>query len=347
MKKVLVAMSGGVDSSVVALKLKQSGFLCCGATAIMYNSGQETPIYLSRAQKVCKQLGIEHVTLDYREEFKEKVIKPFIKTYEKGATPNPCILCNIYFKFGKLFEYAKNNNFDYFATGHYARVCYDSLKKRWLLKKSKNKDKDQTYFLYFLQQEQLEKILFLLEDLDKDVVKQIAKENGFESYKIKESQDICFVEGKKYSSFIREHTRKEWPQGNFVDVSGQVLGKHNGIINYTIGQRKGIGLSFKEPMFVQKIDFLRNEVVLSKEEELFTKIAFAKNLRFICKENLKDEFRCSLKIRYRQKEEEAIVFRVEKDLVKIVFEKKQRAVAKGQAVVFYSGEDVLGGGELC
>ncbi len=347
MKKVVIAMSGGVDSSVVALKLKEEGFLCHGVTGVMYNEKKETPIYALRARRVCEQLGIKHTILNFTDEFKEKVINPFIKTYEEGKTPNPCILCNINFKFGRIFEYAMSLNYDYFATGHYARNIFDKEKKRWILKKSKNSNKDQTYFLYFLKQNQLERILFPLENLDKSVVKEIALKHGFESAKVKESQDICFVGGIKYSNFIKNNSNKKWEAGDFVDVNGKKLGVHNGIINYTIGQRKGIGLSFKEPMFVKEIDSFSNSVVLSTEKELFEDTILAKNLNYIAIEGLNEKINCSAKVRYRQNEEEATIYKERDDLVKIVFKNPQRAIARGQAVVFYDGEDVLGGGEIC
>ena len=349
MKKILVAMSGGTDSSVTALILKNKGFYIEGVTAIFHNNGSGLPSYVEKANRVCEKIGIKHRVLNFEEEFKEKVIGNFIKVYEEGKTPNPCILCNKTFKFGEILNYALNSNFTHIATGHYAKIIYSEQEKRWLLKKSNNVLKDQSYFLYFLTQTQLKHTLFPLEDHNKDEVKKIAVENGlFKQDEIKESQDICFVEGKKYSKFIKENGGfKGFLKGNFIDVNGKVLGQHNGIVNYTIGQRKGIGLSFREPMFVKEIDYVKNEIVLGKEEELFEKTLTAKNINLIKEETLKEPIICTAKVRYKQKEEKAKAWQPNQNTLKVEFEKSQRAIAKGQAVVLYDEEGfVLGGGEI-
>ena len=347
MKSVLVAMSGGVDSSVAALKLKQQGFNCAGVTALMHkNEKEKEPFYVELARQVCKQINIKHFTLDFSKEFKETVIKNFIDCYEEGKTPNPCILCNRFFKFGKILEFAKSLNFNYIATGHYAKIFYSAEKNRWLLKKSQNRFKDQSYFLYFLSQNQLKKTLFPLEDMDKKEVKKIAEKNNFLAHKLKESQDICFITEKKYSNFIKKNSLKKQQSGEFLDESGKVLGLHKGIINYTIGQRKGIGISFKKPMFVKKIDHIKNQIILCEEEQLFSNSLTAKNVNLISFENLNEPIFCKARVRYNQVEQDAILKKQENNLFSVTFKKKQRAIAKGQAVVFYNEDEVLGGGEI-
>lgn len=349
MKKVLVAMSGGVDSSVTALILKSKGFYCEGVTAIFHNKEEGLPEYVKNAKKICEKINIKHTVLNFEEEFKKEVIGNFIKVYEEGKTPNPCILCNKTFKFGKILNYALNSNFTHIATGHYAKIKYSEKENRWLLKRSNNSLKDQSYFLYFLTQNQLKHTLFPLEDYNKNQVKEIAVENRlFKAEKIKESQDICFVEGVKYSKFIKENGGvKGFLKGNFVNTSGEVLGKHNGIVNYTIGQRKGIGISFKNPMFVKEINHAKNEIVLAEEEELFSKTLIAKNINLIKQDFLTKPLNCYAKVRYKQKEEKAKVWQLNQNTLKIEFEKNQRAIAKGQAVVLYDEEGfVLGGGEI-
>lgn len=347
MKSVLVLMSGGVDSSVAALKLKELGFNCAGVTAIMHKKEEEKePFYVKLAKGVCEQLKIKHFVLNFSKEFKEKVIKNFISCYEQGKTPNPCILCNSFFKFGKILEFAKSLNFNYIATGHYAKIFYSTNKKRWLLKKSKNQLKDQSYFLYFLTQSQLKRTLFPLEDMDKTTVKKIAKENNFLAHKLKESQDICFITEKKYSNFIKKNSLKKQQPGEFLDTNQNFLGLHKGIINYTIGQRKGIGLSFKKPMFVKKINPVKNQIILSEEEELFSSSLIAKNVNLISVKDIKEPVFCKAKIRYNQLEQDAILTKQEDGFFRVDFKKKQRAIAKGQAVVFFKDDLVLGGGEI-
>ena len=345
MKKVLVAMSGGVDSSVVALKLKEKGFLCEGITAIMSKKGPFD--FVKRAQSVCEKIKIKHNVVDFSKEFEKEVIEKFIKTYEEGKTPNPCILCNKHFKFKRLLDLAKQKGFDFLATGHYAKIVKDEEENRFFLTKSKNVNKDQSYFLYFLNQEQLKSVLFPLEDLDKEYVKKIALQKGFESAKVKESQDICFVGKEKYHEYIRKNSNINWLPGKFVNEEGKVLGQHKGVINYTVGQRKGIGLSFKEPMFVKQIDPIKNEVVLSNEIGLFQNVVFAKIDSLYITKSLKTSKRCTAKIRFRQAEEEIKILNIEDDILTVYFKNPQRAVAKGQALVLYEKDYVLGGGEIC
>ena len=348
MKKVLVAMSGGVDSSVACLNLKREGIYCEGVTANFCCKEEENLEYVKRAKKVCEKINIKHRVLNLTKEFEKEVILKFIEKYKKGKTPNPCIMCNKNFKFGMLLNFAKSLNFTHLATGHYAKIKYSNERNRWLLKKSKNIEKDQSYFLYFLTQEQLASVIFPLEDLEKEIVRNIAKENSLASAETKESQDICFVGRKSYGEFIKNIAPDACLPGKFVDVNGKVLGEHKGIVNYTIGQRKGIGLSFKNPMFVQKINHETNEIVLTKEEELFETELYAKNINLVLFNSLEKKISCKAKVRYRQKESEAFVEQLDEDLIKVSFKTPQRAIAKGQAVVLYDYEDnVIGGGEIC
>lgn len=346
MKKVLVAMSGGVDSSVVALKLKKSGICCEGVTAKFYCKDVENWDYVKRAQNVCKRIGIKHRVLDFTKEFEKEVIGNFIEVYRQGKTPNPCIVCNRKFKFGRLLDFAKSLNFTHIATGHYAKITYSDAEKRFLLKKSRNVEKDQSYFLYFLTQDQLKHVMFPLEDYNKQYVRDVAKENGFESAAAKDSQDICFVGGLKYSSFIKKHDKNVCLPGKFVDIDGNCLGTHSGIVNYTIGQRKGIGLSFKNPMFVKKINSKTNEIVLTEEKNLFEKTLIAKKINLNLYDEIPGRIECKAKVRYRQKEAEVFVEQPDTDTLKVTFKTPQRAIAKGQAVVLYDEDVVIGGGEI-
>ena len=274
MNKALIAMSGGVDSSVAAHLAIKQGFDCVGATMRLYENklcnkpcGNESDI--ADAKAVCDKLSIEHLVFDFSNEFEEQIIKRFIHVYDNGATPNPCVDCNRLIKFGKLLEKMKLLRYDFVVTGHYAKIeCQNG---RFLLKKAADKDKDQSYFLYSLTQEQLSHILLPLGDFSKTQIREIALENGFVNAKKGDSQDICFVPDGDYAKFIENYTKKSYPSGNFVDTNGKILGTHSGIIRYTIGQRKGLGLALPHPMYVCEKNIENNTVVLCKNEELFSK----------------------------------------------------------------------------
>lgn len=346
--KALIAMSGGVDSSVAALLTIKDGYECQGATMKLYDNksfsrpcGNDSDI--EDAKAVCDRLSIPHIVFDFCDEFKAEIITRFISDYHDGATPNPCAYCNRYIKFGQLLNKMKELGFDKIVTGHYAKVEFEN--GRYLLKKAKDEAKDQSYFLYSLTQEQLSHIMFPLGDYSKDEIREIASENGFVTAKKSDSQDICFVPNGDYAAFIEENTGKNYPCGDFVDKSGKVLGTHKGIIRYTIGQRKGLGLALPYPMYVCEKNVADNNVVLCKDEELFSSEFYANDFNWITVSPT-GSIRCLARVRYRHKEQPANVTPLEDGRVKIIFDEPQRAIAKGQIVVLYDGDTVLGGGTI-
>ncbi len=336
--KVLTGMSGGVDSSVAASLLIKSGYDVTGATLSLSEAAVSEA---DGARAVCDKLGIEHKCIDLKKEFSEFVIADFISEYEKGRTPNPCIVCNKNIKFGKMLFAAKDLGFDKIATGHYAVIKKQG--ERYLLEKAADEDKDQSYVLYCLSQAQLSHSLFPLGELTKAQVREIAKENGFLNADKADSQDICFVPDGDYASFIKSATGKSYPEGDYVDICGNVLGKHKGIINYTIGQRKGLGIALGKPQFVIHKDAPSGKVILGDEEHLFYKQVLVENVNYIPFDELKEDLSVTAKLRYRHKEEKAVIHPMENGVL-IEFEKPQRAPSSGQAAVFYDGKTVIGGG---
>ncbi len=347
--RVLLGMSGGVDSSVSAILLKKQGYEVIGCTMILCENTKKENVNqaIIDAKKVCEKLNIEHHIFDLKEEFKTYVVNPFIKEYEKAKTPNPCVECNKFIKFGLLYKKAKELNCDYIATGHYAKIEYSEKYKQKVLKKAKEEKKDQSYFLYGITKEKLEHIIFPLQDYtEKTEIREIAKQNGLEIAEKKDSQEICFIQDNNYTKFLKEQKQFKIKKGNIVLKTGEVLGKHEGIYKYTIGQRKGLGISYSEPLYVTKIDLQNNQVIVGKEEELYSNILYAKNLNWQIDVEKKQELKCFAKIRYRAKESEATIFFIG-NTVKVEFEKEQRAITPGQSVVFYDAEGVLlGGGEI-
>ena len=347
-KKALIAMSGGVDSSVAAYLMQNKGYDCVGATMRLYDKfpddEEKNLSDIRDAESVCNTLGIDFHVLDYRNEFKKEVIDRFISIYENGGTPNPCIECNRYMKFGKFLDVADNLNCFKMATGHYARVTEEN--GRFYLKKAADPKKDQTYFLYSLTQQQLKRVEFPLGAMQKDEIRALAVEKGFVSAHKSDSQDICFVPDGEYINVIKSFTDKIYPKGNFIDINGNILGSHGGIINYTVGQRKGLGIAFGEKMYVKEKNSVTNEVVLSTNEKLFSNSLDAEDFNWIVFDNPPEKLTAKAKVRYSTTEAECTCFVTDKNKVHIEFATPQRAIAKGQAVVLYDGDTVLGGGTI-
>jgi tRNA-specific 2-thiouridylase len=348
MKKALIAMSGGVDSSVAALILKSEGYDCSGATMKLYSkdSGCCSEDDVADARAVCAKIGIPFYVFNFTDSFDREVIERFIKAYENGSTPNPCIDCNRYIKFSRLMNRMYELGMDYVVTGHYARIEFDKNSNRYLLKKAVDHTKDQSYVLYNLTQEQLSHTLFPLGELTKSDVREIADTNGFINAHKKDSQDICFVENGKYAEFIEEYTGSTYESGDFVDKGGNILGTHKGIIRYTIGQRKGLGLALPAPMYVCEKDLVNNKVILGSNDDLFSKELFANDINLITCDRINGKLCVNARVRYNQKEQPATVEQIDDDLIKVVFDEPQRAICKGQSVVLYDGEIVVGGGTI-
>ena len=349
MSLALIAMSGGVDSSVSAYLAVQVGYEAIGATLKLFDSNQQDACYgktccseqdVLDAKSVCHKLGIPHYILNYKEEFKKEVIDKFVDTYKNGGTPSPCIDCNRYIKFQKMLDFAKKMNCDRIVTGHYAII--EQKDNKYYLKKAKDASKDQTYFLYFLNQEILPYLEFPLGYTDKSITRKIAEEQGFRNSNKPDSQDICFIPDGNLSEFLARYTC--FTCGNFVDKDGNILGKHEGVEIYTIGQRKGLGISSANPLYVNKKD--KADIILGSNEDLFAKKLTAKNLNIIC-DDIPDDSKITAKIRSTGKDNECVFNRIDEDKFSLEFTESQRAIAKGQAVVLYDGEYCLGGGEIC
>ena len=354
--KALIAMSGGVDSSVTAQIMSREGYECVGCTMHLFNDdmiGKDISDKCGSsenaldAKSVTDSIGIEHYTFHYEQQFKNAVIEPFVKTYEQGYTPNPCIECNRCMKFGYLFEEMKKLGCACLATGHYARTAYDESTRRYLLKKALDETKDQSYVLYTLTQYQLEHVRFPLGNMTKESTRRIALEKGFANANKSDSQDICFVPDGDYVAFMERYRDKHYPEGDFVDRNGKVLGRHKGYVHYTIGQRKGLGVAAGHPIFVVDIDPVNNRVILGENEELFGREVVANNINLISVPRIEKDMRVKAKIRYRHKEQPATVTQMGDDTIRVVFDEPQRAITKGQAVVMYDGDVVVGGGTIC
>lgn len=341
-EKVLVAMSGGVDSAVAALLIKEAGYDTAGVT--MRLCDKETND-IDDAKRICDVIGIEHYTVDLRDDFQALVVNNFIEEYKVGGTPNPCVECNRTVKFGKLLEFARSLGYDKLATGHYA-IVEQSADGRYLLKSAADKRKDQSYFLWSLTQDVLSRVLFPLGQMSKDEIRAIAAEKGFVNAHKSDSQDICFIEDGDYAGFIERTTKESFPKGNFIDINGNVLGKHSGIIRYTVGQRKGLGIALGKPAFVREKDPVRNTVTLCEDAELYKTDIQAVRCNFSAIDGLSEPTRLCAKIRYRHGASPAIVTQTSDTTFSLVFDEPQRAPAKGQSVVLYDGDTVIGGGVI-
>ena len=353
MKKALIAMSGGVDSSLAAKLIKDAGYECMGCTMKLYDNED---IGISKghtccslddvedARSVANRLGIPYYVFNFKDDFREKVIARFVDSYENGLTPNPCIECNRFLKFDKLFERARVLGCDYVVTGHYVRI--EEKNGEYFLKKALDETKDQSYVLYSMTQEQLAHTLFPLGGMKKTEVRELAEANSFINAAKPDSQDICFVPDGDYAAFLERYTGKTYAPGNFVDAEGKVIGTHKGTVRYTIGQRKGLGIAAGKPIYVSEINVKDNTVTLTDEDKLFSDTLTAVDFNWISGRVPESEISCSAKIRYRHKEQPATAYPQADGSVKLVFEQPQRAITPGQAVVLYDGDTVLGGGRI-
>ncbi len=345
MKKVMAAMSGGVDSSVAAVILKNTGYEVCGGTLRLYER-EGVASEVAAAKQVCDQLDIPHRVYDMRNTFKTEVIDRFEREYSLGLTPNPCIECNKYLKFGGLLEEALMEGNDLIATGHYSDIRFDSGSGRYILYRPADRKKDQTYVLWRLSQHQLSHIIMPLSRLTKDEVREIAQEYSFSSAEAKESQDICFVPDGDYAAFLEEYRGEPFRGGDYTDIFGNVLGKHLGHQHYTIGQRKGLGIALGKPQFVISKDPLTNTVVLGDEEHIYKKRVYIRDVNFVGAVPDGKDFSCTAKLRYSARDDKCIFHPISPTEAILEFEKPQRGPTPGQSAVFYEGDAVLGGGYI-
>jgi tRNA-specific 2-thiouridylase len=359
-KKAVIAMSGGVDSSVAAWLMKEQGFQCIGITLKLFvNEDLGKPKHnsccsledVNDARAVAFRMGMPHYVLNFTEDFRDRVINRFVESYERGDTPNPCIDCNRFIKFSRLLERARQLDFDTIVTGHYARIEWDGPAGRFLLKRSVDAKKDQSYVLFAMTQDQLAHTRFPLGGLTKSRVREIAEAQGFVNAKKHDSQDICFAPDRDYGGFIERYTGRPSPAGNIVDEEGRVLGRHRGIIRYTIGQRRGLGIAMNEPVYVKAKSAADNTVTLGSEESLYAASLTANELNLISYPRLEKPLRVTVKTRYFQASAQAAepwatVEQTGDDTLRVDFDKPQRAITSGQAVVFYDGDLVVGGGTI-
>jgi tRNA-specific 2-thiouridylase len=346
--KAVIAMSGGVDSSVAAVLSLERGYDCIGVTLKLYR-GESRCCSLqdvNDAKAVAFRLGMPHYVLNFTGDFDEQVIRRFAAVYEQGGTPNPCIDCNRYIKFNLLLLRARQLDFDYLVTGHYARIERDPAGGRFLLRKALDDKKDQSYVLYCLTQEQLERVRFPLGELSKSEVRKIAGQKQLVNAAKSDSQDICFVPDGDYGTFIEGYTGRTYPAGDIIDLEGRVLGKHRGIIRYTIGQRRGLGVAANTPVYVADKSAANNTVTLGPESSLYSKTLIANDLNLIACAEIKKPMRVTVKTRYLQSEQSATAEQTGEDTLRVEFDKPQRAVTPGQAAVLYDGDVVIGGGTI-
>jgi len=337
MKKVLVGISGGVDSSVSALLLKQEGYEVIGATMNLFGTNT------NESKEVCDKLGIKFIELDYKDKFKKCVIDYFIDEYKLARTPNPCIECNKKLKFGYMVEYAKENDIDYIATGHYAKVDYSDKYKRYVLKKADNKEKDQSYFLYGINKEILSKLLFPLAKFNsKDKIREIAKENNLSIYSKSDSQDICFITDGDYKRFLEQNGDMDKSSGNII-FNNEIIGKHTGLYKYTIGQRKGLGISHETPLYVIGFNKLRNELIVGEEKDLYVDSFEVTNYNLLAIDDIDTKMNVNVKTRYRSLEYPCTIEKKNNNIL-VKLDNPIKGVSSGQSAVFYIDDVVIGGG---
>lgn len=340
-------MSGGVDSSVSALLLKQQGFEVIGATLELFKGSSccNVDTYID-AKNVCKQIGVPHFIFDYKDEFKKYVIDDFISCYANCLTPNPCIECNRFMKFGFMWEKAKEMGCEFLATGHYAKTMYSKEYKRWVITKSNAGKKDQSYVLWNTPKELIKHIVFPLGDFEsKDQIRALAFENNLKVANKPDSEDICFVPDGNYKKFLEVNSNLKQKKGKIVNSKGEVLGEHLGLYNYTIGQRKGLGISNKVPLFVLGFNKEKNELIVGEEKELYKTETYVTNINLIAIDEIKDYLEVDVKTRYSVKQAKAKIVQ-EENKIKIIFEEPARAITPGQSAVFYIGDIVIGGGKF-
>jgi len=352
-KKALIAMSGGVDSSVAALLMQKEGYECIGCTMKLY-ANEDIGISkghtccslddVEDARSVARKLGMPYYVFNFQELFREKVIDKFVSCYEHAMTPNPCIDCNRYMKFEKLHERAQVLGCDCVVTGHYARIR--QVDGEYQLLKALDESKDQSYVLFQMTQEELAHTRFPLGEFQKSEARDLANGNNLINANKPDSQDICFVPDGDYVSALKRFSGKEYAPGDFVDMEGNVLGRHKGIVAYTIGQRKGLGIAADRPLYVCKLDVENNRVILGDNEDLFDKNVDVRDINWISGHAPSEPISCKVKIRYRMKEQDAILYPQENNCAHIEFVEPQRAKTAGQAAVFYQGDVVLGGGVI-